>query len=90
MLNYDEVLRQEYLGNNCVFSAGFVTGHEVDTMYLRFEKDGAEPEIIHLRPDEMACIAWLASGVLWSSEVRRLTPRAPDSGEAAPNRGASE
>jgi hypothetical protein len=72
MLNYDEVLRQEYSGNNCVFSAGFVDGHEGDTMYLKFEKDGVEPEIIHLRPDEMACIAWLASGVLWSSEMEKI------------------
>ena len=77
-MQYDEVLRQEYSGNNCIFSAGFVTGHEIDTMYIRLEKDGLEPEIILLRPDEMACIAWLASGVLWSNEMRHLTPRAAD------------
>jgi len=70
---YNEVLRQEYAGNNCVFSAGFVKGSEIDTMYLSFEKDGEEPEIIHLRPDEMACIAYLASGVLWSGEMYRLS-----------------
>lgn len=70
---YTEVLRQEYTKNNCVFSAGFVDGHPIDTMYIRLEKDGEEPTIIFLRPDEMACMAWLASGVLWSSEMRNLT-----------------
>lgn len=68
-MTFEEILRQEYAGNNCVFSAGFVDGHEVDTMYIRLEKDG-EPFEILLRPDEMACIAWLASGVLWSHEVK--------------------
>ena len=71
-MQYDEVMKQEYSENKCVFSAGFVTGHEIDTMYIRLEKDGSEPEIILLRPDEMACIAWLASGVLWSNEMRFL------------------
>ena len=77
-MRYKEILKQEYVGNNCIFSAGFVSGHEVDTMYIRLEKDGKEPEIILLRPDEMACIAWLASGVLWSSEIDRLTTRAEE------------
>jgi len=72
-MKYEEILKQEYAGNNCIFSAGFVSGHEVDTMYIRLEKDGEEPEIILLRPDEMACIAWLASGVLWSNEIDHLT-----------------
>ena len=78
MLEYQEVLRQEQSGNNCVFSAGFVEGHEVDTMYIRLEKDGTEPTILLFRPDEMATIAWLASGVLWSKEASLLTPRAAD------------
>jgi hypothetical protein len=67
-MEYQEVLRQEYAGNNCIFSAGF-TGHEVDTMYIKLEKDGEEPTILLFRPDEMAVIAWLASGVLWSHEM---------------------
>ena len=71
-LEYIEVLRQEQSGNNCIFSAGFVDGHEVDTMYMRLEKDNVEPTIILLRPDEMASIAWLAAGVLWSKEMRVL------------------
>ena len=73
MLKYIEVLRQEYSGNDCMFSSGFVEGLEFDTMYIRLEKQGVEPEIIHLRPDEMACIAWLASGVLWSNEMKILS-----------------
>lgn len=72
-LSYDEVLKQEYSKNNCVFSAGFVEGHPVDTMYIRLEREGEEPTIILLRPDEMASIAWLASGVLWSNEMRLIT-----------------
>jgi len=71
-LHYQEVLRQEQSKNNCIFSAGFVEGHEVDTMYIRLEKDGEEPTIILLRPDEMASIAWLATGVLWSKEMLLL------------------
>ena len=71
-LRYREVLRQEQSENNCIFSAGFVEGHEVDTMYIRLEKDGEEPTIILLRPDEMASIAWLATGVLWSKEMLLL------------------
>lgn len=68
-LKYEEVIRQEYSGNNCVFSAGFVTGedkHPDDTMFIKMEKDGVEPTILLLRPDEAQTIAWIASGVVWS------------------------
>src|SRR5690349_14369655 len=78
MIEYEEVLRQEYSENKCIFSAGFVTGHAVDTMYIRLEREGEEPVVILFRPDEMASIAWLASGVLWSNEMRLLTSRAAD------------
>ena len=71
-MTYDEIVRQGYAENNCAFSGGFVSGHEVDTVYLRIEKDGEEPTIILLRPDEMAAIAWVAAGVLWSGEMARL------------------
>lgn len=71
-LEYYETIRQEYTGNNCVFSAGFVCNHPVDTVYLKIEKDDSEPTIILLRPDEMASIAWLATGVLWSHEMQKL------------------
>lgn len=68
-VEYAEVIRQEYSGNNCVISAGFVEGEkipEVDKIYLRLEKDGVEPTIIYLRPDEAQIIAWITSGVIWS------------------------
>jgi hypothetical protein len=71
-LKLTELGRQEYAGNNAVFSAGLVEGHPIDTVYLRLERDGEEPTTILLRPDEMAAIAWLCSGVLWSLEMSRL------------------
>lgn len=68
-LIYTELIRQEYSGNNCVFSGGFVQGDNkpaVDTCYLKLEKDGVEPTVLLLRPDELQSIAWIASGVVWS------------------------
>lgn len=68
-LEFKEVVRQEYAGNNCVIRAGFVEGGnkpQVDTTFLRLEKDGEEPTTLLLRPDEMQIIAWLAAGVIWS------------------------
>jgi hypothetical protein len=68
-LTYKELIRQEYGGNNCVISAGEVSGDdkpEVDTHYLRLEKDGVEPTVLLLRPDELQSIAWVASGAVWS------------------------
>lgn len=66
---YTETIRQEYAVNNCVISAGFVAGDnkpEEDTIYIRLEKDGAEPTVLLLRPDEAQTIAWAATGVVWS------------------------
>lgn len=68
-LAYEEVCKQEYSINGCKFSAGFVAGEnkpDVDTMYLRMEKDGEEPTIILLRPDELQALAWVAGGAVWS------------------------
>ena len=68
-LIYTETIRQEYGGNNCIISAGFVEGENkppVDITYLRLEKDGVEPTVLLLRPDEMQIIAWVSSGVIWS------------------------
>jgi len=68
-LTYDEVIRQEYEGNNCIIRGGFVEGENkppVDTVFLRLEKDGVEPTTLLLRPDEMQAIVWVASGTLWS------------------------
>lgn len=66
-VTYHEAVAQEYA--NCKISTGLVTGHLVDTMYLRLERDtdGADgPLMLLLRPDEMAAIAYCATGVLWS------------------------
>lgn len=68
-LVYEEILKQEYTGNNCKFSAGFVYGEdkpEEDVLYLCLEKDGVEPTTLLLRPDEAQSLAWLLSGVVWS------------------------
>jgi hypothetical protein len=64
-----EIIKQEYGGNNCVISGGFVKGKnkpKVDTCYLRLEKDGVEPTVLLLRPDEIQSIAWVATGTIWS------------------------
>lgn len=69
ILTYRELIRQAY--TNVVFSAGFVDGHHVDTLYLRLERDGEEPTTILLRPDEAAALAWCLTGALWSERVRQ-------------------
>jgi hypothetical protein len=77
-LSFVEFIRQEYGGNNCVISAGFVKGDNkpgVDTCYIRLEKDGVEPTTLLLRPDEMQSIAWVASGAIWS---HLMSDKAPD------------
>lgn len=71
-LKFTEVICQEY--SNCKFSAGFVEGHPVDTVYLRAEKDGLITTELLLRPDELATIAWVATGVLWSKQMELLDP----------------
>ena len=65
--HYREVISQDY--SNCAFSAGFVEGHPVDTMYVRLMKDGAVTTHLLLRPDEVAALAWIASGLLWSDHM---------------------
>jgi hypothetical protein len=69
-LTYREVIRQEYVENQCVFSAGFVEGHPVDTVYLKLEKGEEPPTTMLLRPDEAAYLAWLLNGVLWSELMK--------------------
>jgi hypothetical protein len=61
---FTEVIRQEY--SNCIFSAGALEGHPVDTLYLQAEKNGKVTTQLLLRPDEMAAIAWVAAGALWT------------------------
>ena len=76
-LTYTETIRQEYAGNNCIISTGYVEGKNkppVDTLYLRLEKDGVDPTTLLLRPDEMQSIAWVASGVVWSHLMNEKLP----------------
>jgi hypothetical protein len=64
--------QQKYDGNNCSFSAGIVTGNDPDTIYLRLQKDGVEPTMIFLRPDEANAIMFALSGALWSKIMGEL------------------
>lgn len=71
-LKYTELIRQEYTGNNCIFSGGLVEGCETpeDTYYLRWEKDGVEPTMALMRPDEIAAVNWICAGLLYSEMCR--------------------
>lgn len=69
-LKFTEVICQEY--SNCKFSAGFVEGHPIDTIYIQAEKNGVLTTQLLLRPDEVAAIIWIASGVLWSDSIRNV------------------
>ena len=68
----EEVIKQPY--QNCTFSAGFCSGdvecHD-DVLYLKLDRPPEEPILVLLRPDEMAAIAYCASGALWSNELKR-------------------
>lgn len=75
VLVYREVVRQPY--TDCVFSAGFVDGHPVDTVYLRIER-GGEPWTLLLRPDEAQAICWVLNGALWSDAMHGMLPVATD------------
>ena len=77
-MKYEELIRQEYGVNHCVFSGGYVDGDPVDTVYLKLEKDGAEPTILLFRPDEMQALAWVCNGVLWSESMARLMDERDD------------
>ena len=62
-----EIGHQDY--TNSKLSSGRVVGHEPDTVYLRFERDGEEATTIYLRDDEALSVLWLLSGTLWSARV---------------------
>lgn len=81
-LKFTELCRQEYSTNNCVFAAGSVEGHPVDTMYFSMEKDGEPVTFILLRPDELTAIAWVAMGAVWSGQIAALP-----AGESEQERG---
>lgn len=64
-----EVDRQEYRGNNCIFSSGLVHGVEPDVIYLRWEKEGEKQTMLLLRPDEAMRIAALLANAVWSHQM---------------------
>lgn len=64
-MKYLETLSQEF-DNGAVISAGFVEGHEHDSIYLDFQRPGEEGFTILLKPVEAAIIAWLMGGTLYS------------------------
>ena len=65
-----EICKQEHITGD--FSTGLIKGKNKpaeDTVYLRLEKEGDKPTTIFMRPDEMAAIAWVAVGLLWSHQI---------------------
>ena len=62
----EELASQPYA--NCKFSAGAVHGIDLDTLYLRMERDGDEASPTwFLRPDELAALLWVGMGAMWSA-----------------------
>jgi hypothetical protein len=74
-MNFTEIIRQEY--QNCIFSCGWVEGapRPVDTVYFQIEDIGGPITTqILMRPDELAAVAWVASGALWSVLIGQVKP----------------
>lgn len=70
-LSFTEVIKQEY--NPGAISGGLVEGHPVDSLYVKFHaNESADETTILLRPDEVAALAWVCSGVLYSYEMQKL------------------
>lgn len=65
-----EVIRQQY--EDLTFCAGRVVGHPVDTMFVAYGRTPETYSALLLRPDEMAALAWVATGALYNVELRRL------------------
>ena len=66
-ITFTELIKQPY--QNCVFAAG-TTSHKIDTVYIRWERDDGTGGMLMLRPDELAAIGWISTGVLWSILVK--------------------
>lgn len=60
------VCRQPY--QDCYFEAGFIDNYPKDPMYLLLSREGNET-FIYLRPDEIAAIAWVINGLLWTDAM---------------------
>jgi hypothetical protein len=83
-LTYEESCRQDY--DNCTFATGTVEGHPIDTMYLELIRNGKTDVFLLLRPDEVAALAWVLNGVLWS----RLIEDVPSNTEGRDCKGRNE
>lgn len=68
-LTYTEAWRQEYGGNDCIFSAGRVEGHAIDTIYFLLEKQGHLDALFLLRPDEATALAIALMGAVWCQQM---------------------
>lgn len=75
--------RQPYL--DCFIEAG-VTDHTVDTIYLRFSRDGEEPTTIFLRPDEAAAVCWTLSGAVYSAFLEVIMAKETDHATHEPDK----
>ena len=69
-MKFTEIVSQPY--SNCKFSAGYVEGDPIDNLYIQAQKNGKVTTQIIMRPDEMAAIAWVATGILWSYEIEKI------------------
>ncbi len=65
-LRFIELSEQTYGTNNCKFSSGAVEGHPIDTVYLAWGKDSDNGGMLLLTPDELAAIAYVCGGTVWS------------------------
>lgn len=65
-LTFSELIRQTYGGNGAYFATGVVEGHPKEQVFLQFGKDGQPMAMLLLTTDEMAAMAWVCSGTLWS------------------------
>ena len=85
-MKLEETIEQPY--QNCRVSAGVVHDNESvpdDTVYLKLERDGEEPTIYTMRPDEAMAVIYCLSGALWSNELRRIDDDSMDVNLPIPN-----
>lgn len=61
---------------NCTFDAGLSCGLGVDTFYVRIRREGEEPLMLFMRPDEIAALAHCLSGAMWTAEMFERFPTA--------------
>lgn len=69
-IKFEQVAEQAY--DDCVFRAGLVEGHKVDTLYLGIEGEGRPDLTLLLRTDEALALIWVLSGALWSEELGNM------------------